>query len=452
MQKSQFVGKLIFYLDLLLVDIYKVFIFYLDLIHYFAFLIDCVSIKFVILWDMKRILSFSAAMIMVAFQTVRGSEALDLFVGSGAVDVNASAVVIIDLASGKMVENHNEDSPLLPASVMKSVTIASLLQKSGIDYRYHTLAYALGDIYDGTLHGDLLIVGSGDPSLNSSKAPITDDFTRQLVDALKESKVSRIAGTITVDESIFPGPATHPTWAAADLKHSYGTGCHGLNFENNSHGSASVANPAAVMIARLMEKLAVEGIIVEENKKLKRGNPIQILDHESAPVDEIMRSCMMRSDNLYAEAMLRTLAVLSDKDGSTDEGAVLSASIWRERGLPMNGVVITDGSGLSRSNRLTARFLAEVLCSMSDNVDYVSFFPLAGEEGTLKNFLKDTPLAGYIAMKTGSMNGVQCYAGYKLDEDYVPTHVVVVLMNNFKSRAVAKDACGKMLLSVFNKN
>ena len=87
---------------------------------------------------------------------------------------------------------------------------------------------------------------------------------------------------------------------------------------------------------------------------------------------------------------------------------------------------------------------------MSGNVDYVSFFPLAGQEGTLKSFLKDTELDSYIALKTGSMRGIQCYAGYKLDDDYAPTHVVVIMINNFKcSRSIVRELCEKMLLKTF---
>lgn len=73
-------------------------------------------------------------------------------------------------------------------------------------------------------------------------------------------------------------------------------------------------------------------------------------------------------------------------------------------------------------------------------------------EGTLKKFLAETPLDSYVAMKTGSMRGIQCYAGYKLDDDYMPTHVIVIIMNDIeKSRDKAKREAEKMLLSIFNQ-
>ncbi len=378
----------------------------------------------------------------------RASDAVDRFVAARATDPSSVAVVMIDLADGSVMESYNADEPLIPASVMKSVTIATLIGQTGIDYRYHTRLYAAGTIHKGVLDGNLIIEGGGDPSLNSNVEPITADFVGECLDAVRKAGIERITGRIIADEDVFPGPAVPPSWMKADLSQSYGTGCHGLNFQNNSSGSRSVANPASVLQTRLKNELSRAGIEVE-GASVRSGEEHLLFDHESAPVDEIMRSCMMRSDNLFAEALLRTYGLERNNDGSTTTSAKLEREHWTRQGLPMAGVNIVDGSGLSRDNRLTARFLAEVLRSMSDNVDYVSFFPLAGQEGTLKRFLADTPLEGYIAMKTGSMKGIQCYAGYKLDDNYAPTHVVVIMMNNIQTRSGVKEAASRMLLDIF---
>lgn len=381
----------------------------------------------------------------------RASDAVDRFVAARATDPSSVAVVVIDLADGSVKESYNADVPLIPASVMKSVTIATLIGQTGIDYRYHTRLYAAGPVHKGVLDGNLIIEGGGDPSLNSDVEPITADFVKECLNAVQEAGIEKITGRIIADEDVFPGPAVPPSWMKADLSQAYGTGCHGINFENNSVGSRSVANPAGVLQTRLKNELVRAGIEVE-GASVHSGEERLLFDHLSAPVDEIMRSCMMRSDNLFAEALLRTYGLEKADDGSTPASAKLEKEHWIHRGLPMGGVNIVDGSGLSRENRLTASFLAEVLSSMSDNVDYVSFFPLAGQEGTLKHFLADTPLEGYIAMKTGSMKGIQCYAGYKLDDDYAPTHVVVIMMNNIRTRAGVKEAASRMLLDIFADN
>ena len=79
----------------------------------------------------------------------------------------------------------------------------------------------------------------------------------------------------------------------------------------------------------------------------------------------------------------------------------------------------------------------------------MDLFPLAGQEGTLRSFLKGTPLDSYIALKTGSMSGIQCYAGYKLDYNFAPTHVVVVMVNNLSDRPALRKDVERMLLDIF---
>lgn len=159
---------------------------------------------------------------------------------------------------------------------------------------------------------------------------------------------------------------------------------------------------------------------------------------------------MSRSDNLFAEGMLRLLT----------PGQPRSAAIARERrllssrGLDFDITDIHDGSGLSRNNRVTARVMADLLEKMAHRrggaVSYVSLFPIVGKEGTVKSLLKGTPLQGRLALKSGSMNGVHCYAGYKLDNDGNPTHAVVILVNDFFcKRAEVRDAIARFLRQQF---
>ncbi|MDE6325756.1 MAG: D-alanyl-D-alanine carboxypeptidase, partial [Duncaniella sp.] len=117
------------------------------------------------------------------------------------------------------------------------------------------------------------------------------------------------------------------------------------------------------------------------------------------------------------------------------------------------GRKIQDGRGLSRNDRLTARFLADVLKTMTApdySDDYTSLFPRAGYEGTVRNFLAGTHLEWYIALKTGSMRGVQSFAGYKFDEEGRPTHLIIFIVNGFTcNRATLKNAISRLLLEKF---
>lgn len=399
---------------------------------------------------MKRILFL---LFLLLSLRVSAGVFLDRLVASRAIDPRQSALIVTELASGEIVDSLNTASSLIPASILKSATIAALLPESGCGYRYLTDVFAAGPIKDGILEGDLLIVGSGDPTINAGCDPPGPDFISEIAEALRKAGISSIEGKISVDSSVFPGPAVPPSWAAADTKQKYGTGCHGFNFRHNASGSSAVADPSSVFVSALKTKLAGEGIRVKGNSLNQKGKHKKLFTHSSASIDEIMRSCMMRSDNLFAEALLRTIPLVKGKEATTEQAAALETLNWEKRGVPLEGVTIIDGSGLSRSNRVTARFIEAVLASMASDPDYASFFPLAGQEGTLKSFLKDTPLDSYLALKTGSMNGIQCYAGYKLDEDYVPTHSIVVILNALpKGRAAARSALETYFLDLFSSS
>lgn len=374
---------------------------------------------------------------------------VERFVKASGIKPESVAVMITDLSDNKVIGSHNISTPLIPASIMKSITTAALLNKVGPNYRYHTGIFIDGPLDMGILRGNLVIVGACDPSVNSMSEPYGQNIIEEITDALRLAGINKIEGKIIIDESEFAGSPRPDSWMAADFRESYGTGIHAFNFENNARGGRSVENPSSVFISRLKSALAKEMISIDE-KDLGIGKRTQIFDHVSPPIDEIMRSCMMRSDNMFAEAMLRTYGKLEGKDGSTPSAANREYAFWVERKMPMEGVEIIDGSGLSRQNRVTAEFMNGILTQMSGDATYASFFPLAGQEGTLKKFLAETPLDSYIAMKTGSMKGIQCYAGYKLDEDYVPTHSVVIIMNDIVGkRDRVRKAAENMLLDIF---
>jgi len=392
---------------------------------------------------------FLIAMLLLSSVAVK-ADVLARLKKNAAVDSSSFSFLVMDLKTGEMKEGYNEDIPLIPASIQKAVTVASVISDHDVDYRYSTDLYALGMVKNGILSGDLEVVGSGDPSLNTTRWPLSADFVEECCIEIKNNGIKRIEGKILIDNGLFSGPPVPSSWAAGDLSQSYGAGVFPFNFQNNASGGCSVADPGAVFVSALKKRLQTEGIELVDTIHHDRSRRVHLYTHKSPPLDEIMRSCMMRSDNMFAEALLRKFALGRGRKGSVAEGADAEIAFWKKKGLDMTGVRIVDGSGLSRQNRTTARFMASVLRMMSRNPYYVSFFPLAGQEGTLRHFLCGSPLDSYIALKTGSMNGIQCYAGYKLDDDYAPTHVIVVIVNNMKGRrSIVKREVENVLLDIF---
>ncbi|MDE7408512.1 MAG: D-alanyl-D-alanine carboxypeptidase/D-alanyl-D-alanine-endopeptidase [Muribaculaceae bacterium] len=402
---------------------------------------------------MKRYILLSI-LILAATLTYAGSP-LDRFLKSKSISAGSTAVLVQDLKTGDVLMSHNADRPLLPASIMKTVTIAGLLQEKGPDERFHTMVFADGPIEGNRIEGDLLIVGGGDPTLGANCAPESADIAEEIIAVLRHKGIDTINGNLRVDTSLYEGPSCPPSWAAGDLNEAYGTGSHALNFRRNASGGRAVKNPESVFLSYLSTRLQGAGIKVNggmttERKNITDKDATLLLDHVSDKYAEVMRSCMMRSDNLFAETLLRAFGLARGKDGSTSAAADEMLDYWTQAGIPTKGVTIIDGSGLSRSNRVTAAFINGILQTMGDNDEYASFMPLAGQEGTLSEFLKDTPLDAYVAMKTGSMKGIQCYAGYKLDEQFAPTHSIVIIMNDIGPRGAARKAAEDLLLGIFN--
>lgn len=401
---------------------------------------------------MKKILMLSLQFISAA---ILCASPLETFLGNKAVNANSTAVLVQDLATGNVLVSHNADLSLLPASIMKTVTIASLLKEAGPDERFHTLVYADGKFGDGVIAGDLVVLGGGDPTLGANCLPESADIAAEIIESLHRNGIKRIDGDLKVDTSLYVGPACPPSWVKEDRAESYGTGSHALNFRRNASGSRSVKDPARIFSDHLLSRLRASGIAVDGKVSIggegtaDSSGASLLVDHVSDRYAEVMRSCMMRSDNLFAENMLRAFALSRGKEGSTAAGADEMMQYWIRRGIPAKGVSVIDGSGLSRSNRVTAQFMAGILAEMSGDDEYSSFMPLAGQEGTLSDFLKGTPLDSYVAMKTGSMRGIQCYAGYKLNEQFAPTHLIVIIMNGIGQRSQARHAAERLLLDTF---
>ncbi len=240
--------------------------------------------------------------LILAFGQVAQADILDGFKGCEGLDPESSAILVIGLATGDKRVSYNWTLPLVPASIMKCVTVATLLDKMDTDDRFHTRVYTTGPIKDSILEGNIVTVGSGDPSLNSRFVEDNSDICAEIANALANEGVTRIRGRIVADENLWEGPAIPPTWMSGDLPHSYGTGSHGLNFEDNASGNRSVSNPASVFDTRLRGALAKKNIILD-GEDIREGERNLLPDHQSVPLDEIMRSCRMRSDNQYAQAL-----------------------------------------------------------------------------------------------------------------------------------------------------
>jgi D-alanyl-D-alanine carboxypeptidase/D-alanyl-D-alanine-endopeptidase (penicillin-binding protein 4) len=117
------------------------------------------------------------------------------------------------------------------------------------------------------------------------------------------------------------------------------------------------------------------------------------------------------SDNVSAEQLTKELGFDASGEGSTAAGVAVLRDVLASAGLPLEGVVLVDGSGLSRSNRLTCGVLAGLLGDVTTGSDLDASLAVAGRTGSLTERFLGTPLVGRLRAKTGSLNAVETLAG-----------------------------------------
>ena len=211
-------------------------------------------------------------------------------------------------------------------------------------------------------------------------------------------------------------------------------------------------DPADALTCDLTEAIVCEGIPVM-NKTLKpRKGRTALFTYTSPRLEEIVASLLKRSDNMYAEAVLRAIALKNGFTSSREIALQREQDILKIWGINYNGQTIYDGSGLSRSNRYSPYFLASIIYKAA--VDHTigqqfpALLPVCGYEGTVKSLMKGTALEGKIVLKSGSMNGVQCYAGYYPAGR--PRYAVVMMANGFRCNyGTLKSSIERLLLNLF---
>lgn len=170
-------------------------------------------------------------------------------------------------------------------------------------------------------------------------------------------------------------------------------------------------------------------------------NPVMLAVTESAPVSEIIKVLLTRSDNHYAEHLFQLLEKVE---------RVNIVEFWKEKGLDVDSLTMKDGSGLSRGDTLSAKLLTDILVYMDEKKElkFEELLPIAGQEGTVAKFLKETPLSGNARIKSGSMSGIQSYAGY-LEKDG-KRYAFAIIVNHWNGdRTDLRDEMEKLLNGLF---
>lgn len=142
-----------------------------------------------------------------------------------------------DIYSGKVIIDENGQLPLAAASVQKLFTAGLALDELGPEFKYETKVYSSGVVDDnGSLEGDIIIKGSGDPTLGSRYSDQSPDLILERIEIfIRNNGITCLRGRLIIDASILGDEAVPPTWAWYDLGNYYAAGIWGLNFQDNAH-------------------------------------------------------------------------------------------------------------------------------------------------------------------------------------------------------------------------
>lgn len=363
------------------------------------------------------------------------------------------SLYVIDSKTGKVFFDKNSQIGMAPASCMKVVSSIAALDLLGSDYRFKTKFS-----YDG----NILVRGSGDPTLGSWRWEYTRDgwIRQRLQEALKAKKIDSFSGKIIIEQSGWETNATPRGWTWEDIGNYYGAGARAFNWHENQYdlvlkpgkkegdsvaflktdpelfpavlinelktgrpgtgdnsiiylpeggltgtirGTVPAGNNTFTVSGSLPDPAAV---FINSFKDIAAGDlgsvqtdTKELITFNSPTLDSINYWFLQKSVNLYGEAFVKTIAFEKQGFGSTESGLDIISDYWGQRGIDKSALYMKDGSGLSPANRVTTHALVEMMQYAQKQDWYASFYDALPEQNGLK-------------MKSGYIGGVRSYTGY----------------------------------------
>jgi serine-type D-Ala-D-Ala carboxypeptidase/endopeptidase (penicillin-binding protein 4) len=323
---------------------------------------------------------------------------------------SSSAAIAVDLETGRIVFQRNANLALVPASNEKLAVTYAALAAFGPWFRIPTEVVGQGELRDGVWHGDLVLKGYGDPTLS------TDDL-RALVRDIRAAGIRRVTGRIVGDESYFDSRRMGPGWKSWYYINE-SPPLSALAVDRGRYRGVVSADPAlaaAVVFRSELRRLHIRvgGSAITGRARV---DALPLATAVSSPLQEILRFMNRESDNFTSELLLKQLGTLDGTRGTTLRGVRVVIRTLAADGIPLSGVRIADGSGLSRSNRLTARALIAMLRTVWTDVElrpaFVHSLAVAGRTGTLRDRMRRWPAAGRVAAKTGTTSVASALSGF----------------------------------------
>jgi D-alanyl-D-alanine carboxypeptidase/D-alanyl-D-alanine-endopeptidase (penicillin-binding protein 4) len=246
---------------------------------------------------------------------------------------------------------------------------------------------------------------------------------------VREAGIRRVTGGVIGDESYFDPRRMVAGWKASFyLQES--PPLSALVVNRARVGRYVTRTPALAAATAFRTALRTAGVAVDGGVSLGRSDDfsIPLAQLESPTLASIIRYMDKESDNFTAELLLKQLGAIVLNRGTSAAGATVVMQTLAEAGVPMTGVRVVDGSGLSRLDRLTANAVAATLRAAWNDLTvrpaFVAALPVAGVNGTLQDRLRKPPARGRVLAKTGTTSEASALSGF------VSTRYVFTVLQN----------------------
>lgn len=420
-------------------------------------------------------------------------------------------ILIQPLFSDTPLYSRERDRYFIPASNLKLFTTAAALSQLGANFRIRTSVYGTSSADTIT---QLRVVGRGDPSLNTDQLKdlaqqlqrqgirrvdqlIVEDryFSEPTVNPTWEwSDIQFYYGTavnsLILNENavlltLTPQNVGQPlniTWADPIVEKQWQIENQTLTAEAESAESVNISgvlgkpvlrirgqlatdaglwltavaipDPADYFLLHFRRALADVGIQVERGLVTSDPNSpggTELAAVESPPLSELIRQTNQNSNNLYAEALLRSLGVTEkEADESTAAAGLQQVKAnLTELAVEPESYVLADGSGLSRHNLVSPTAIVQLLQAIARTPmaqSYRDSLAVAGVEGTLRQRFQNTPAQGRVYAKTGTMTGVSALSGYMEVPDYQPLVFSIMVNQSNQSVSTIRQAIDEIVV------
>ncbi|MBD2494447.1 D-alanyl-D-alanine carboxypeptidase/D-alanyl-D-alanine-endopeptidase [Nostoc sp. FACHB-280] len=415
-------------------------------------------------------------------------------------------ILVKNLVSSQTLYNRDGEKYFIPASNTKLLTTAAALKQLGADFRIRTSVYQDAD-------GSLRVVGRGDPSLKNAQLTelakqlrqqgitqitnlIADDsyFQGDIVNPSwqwedVQADYGAPVNSLILNENaavltLLPQTVGNPLqikWADPTEAYQWRVENNSVTVQKDEPGlveikrdlkgavlylqgqlpvnaapvvsAIAVFDPTQNFLRKFRQSLAANGISVQQTSIANGGdNEREVAAIESPPLSDLLTETNVNSNNLFAEALLRTLAhkqQLTKNQNTADVGLKIMQETLTQFGVNPNSYSVFDGSGLSRKNLISPEALVQLLEAIAVSPEAKVFratLPVAGVSGSLQNRFRNTSAEGIVQAKTGTLRGVVALSGYIDSPQYEPLVFSIIVNQSDQPASTIRQAVDEIVV------